>query len=182
MSTKHIPYEKHKFRLSSEGCKSDNVWPIKLQPWRCISMILGCKLNGQKKHLTDFNCFSDTANGPCEPITIPLCQEDLAYTETLMPSLLGHATQEEVGIALKQHIFFRYLLKISFFTLYKIYYQWTLIDPGYKCVALKEMSIKNNRIIALSFIMHEHSLYMDQGYKCVALKVTAIKHNLFYFL
>lgn len=36
----------------------------------------------------------------CQPITVPLCG-DLSYTETVLPNLLGHATQEEARAALQ---------------------------------------------------------------------------------
>uniref|UniRef100_A0A3Q1FQR3 FZ domain-containing protein n=1 Tax=Acanthochromis polyacanthus TaxID=80966 RepID=A0A3Q1FQR3_9TELE len=34
------------------------------------------------------------------PITVPLCQ-DLMYTETLMPNILGHTTQGEAHLAIQ---------------------------------------------------------------------------------
>uniref|UniRef100_A0A8C2Z188 FZ domain-containing protein n=1 Tax=Cyclopterus lumpus TaxID=8103 RepID=A0A8C2Z188_CYCLU len=51
--------------------------------------------------------FSDSAHGfgftqpsgaSCQTITVPLCR-DLPYTETVLPNVLGHATQEEAGSA-----------------------------------------------------------------------------------
>ncbi|XP_061144583.1 uncharacterized protein LOC133160692 isoform X2 [Syngnathus typhle] len=40
--------------------------------------------------------------GTCESITEPLCK-DLPYTQTVMPNLLGHSTQKDVGIQLKAY-------------------------------------------------------------------------------
>ena len=37
----------------------------------------------------------------CEPVTVSLCQ-DTDYTMTKFPNMLGHARQEEAGIALLQ--------------------------------------------------------------------------------
>ncbi|XP_047453730.1 uncharacterized protein LOC125015804 [Mugil cephalus] len=37
----------------------------------------------------------------CQTITVPLC-EDLPYTETALPGVLGHQTQEEAGLELHQ--------------------------------------------------------------------------------
>ncbi|XP_074520243.1 frizzled-7-A-like [Halichoeres trimaculatus] len=40
-------------------------------------------------------------HGFCQPISIPLCT-DIAYNETIMPNLLGHANQEEAGLEVHQ--------------------------------------------------------------------------------
>ncbi|XP_061631281.1 uncharacterized protein LOC133478967 isoform X1 [Phyllopteryx taeniolatus] len=45
---------------------------------------------------TDSNS-DTTASGTCESITERLCK-DLPYTQTVMPNVLGHKTQEEVGM------------------------------------------------------------------------------------
>lgn len=37
----------------------------------------------------------------CQPITVPLCK-NLPYTETIMPNMLGHKTQEEAGLEVHQ--------------------------------------------------------------------------------
>ncbi|XP_056142254.1 uncharacterized protein LOC130117990 [Lampris incognitus] len=55
----------------------------------------------------DDDCFSGLGSSPptpagtCQPITIPLCS-DLPYKETVMPSLLGHRTQEDAGLEVHQ--------------------------------------------------------------------------------
>lgn len=45
----------------------------------------------------------DTAVAPatCQPITVPLCK-DLSYSETILPNILGHKTQEEAGLEVHQ--------------------------------------------------------------------------------
>ncbi|RVE63077.1 hypothetical protein OJAV_G00163270 [Oryzias javanicus] len=39
--------------------------------------------------------------GTCQRITVPLCA-DLPYTETIMPNILGHETQEDAGLEVHQ--------------------------------------------------------------------------------
>ncbi|XP_069019845.1 frizzled-7-like [Embiotoca jacksoni] len=40
-------------------------------------------------------------HGFCQPISIPLCT-DIAYNQTILPNLLGHAHQEEAGLEVHQ--------------------------------------------------------------------------------
>ncbi|KAM9852643.1 uncharacterized protein ACBR49_005704 [Aulostomus maculatus] len=42
-----------------------------------------------------------TSESTCQPITVPLCT-DMPYTETIMPNIVGHKTQEEAGIEVHQ--------------------------------------------------------------------------------
>lgn len=42
-----------------------------------------------------------SAQGFCQPILTPLCK-DLIYNETILPTLLGHTTQEDAGRDLQQ--------------------------------------------------------------------------------
>ncbi|XP_056296243.1 uncharacterized protein LOC130210238 [Pseudoliparis swirei] len=42
--------------------------------------------------------FTQPSAASCQTITVPLCR-DLPYTETVLPNVLGHATQEEVATA-----------------------------------------------------------------------------------
>ncbi|KAK9879425.1 hypothetical protein WA026_006493 [Henosepilachna vigintioctopunctata] len=37
----------------------------------------------------------------CQPITVPFCK-DIPYNQTIMPNILGHATQEEAGLLVHQ--------------------------------------------------------------------------------
>ncbi|TWW79741.1 Frizzled-1 [Takifugu flavidus] len=39
----------------------------------------------------------------CQPITLSLCN-DLPYTETILPNILGHRTQEEAGLQMHQFV------------------------------------------------------------------------------
>ncbi|XP_041842719.1 atrial natriuretic peptide-converting enzyme-like [Melanotaenia boesemani] len=39
----------------------------------------------------------------CQPITVPLCK-DLPHTETILPNILGHKTQEEAGLGIHQFL------------------------------------------------------------------------------
>ncbi|XP_041648769.1 uncharacterized protein LOC121513235 isoform X2 [Cheilinus undulatus] len=41
------------------------------------------------------------ATSTCEAISVPLCK-DLEYTETVMPNILGHRTQEDAGLEVHQ--------------------------------------------------------------------------------
>ncbi|KAK5614958.1 hypothetical protein CRENBAI_008351 [Crenichthys baileyi] len=40
-------------------------------------------------------------SGTCQPITVPLC-EDVSYTNTVLPNILGHKSQEEAGLVIHQ--------------------------------------------------------------------------------
>uniref|UniRef100_A0A8C5DIW3 Frizzled-7-like n=1 Tax=Gouania willdenowi TaxID=441366 RepID=A0A8C5DIW3_GOUWI len=42
-----------------------------------------------------------TDHGRCQPISIPLCL-DVAYNMTMLPTLLGHSSQEEAGLEVQQ--------------------------------------------------------------------------------
>ncbi|XP_042354170.1 atrial natriuretic peptide-converting enzyme-like [Plectropomus leopardus] len=66
------------------------TWPIRL---RCET-------------LPESNCVqgpnvSPTPPGTCQPITVPLCS-DLLYADTIMPNILGHASQEDAALEIHQ--------------------------------------------------------------------------------
>ncbi|XP_023279879.1 uncharacterized protein LOC111668153 isoform X1 [Seriola lalandi dorsalis] len=46
--------------------------------------------------------FTQTPFKTCERITVPLCK-DLPYTETVMPNILGHKTQEDASLEVHQY-------------------------------------------------------------------------------
>ncbi|AWP15819.1 frizzled -like 1 [Scophthalmus maximus] len=75
------------------GCESlmnkfGFVWPEAL---RCEAFSTESCLHGQDSIVTQ------TSVATCQTISVPLCK-DLPYTETAMPNVLGHKTQEEVGL------------------------------------------------------------------------------------
>lgn len=41
--------------------------------------------------------------GTCQPITVPIC-EDVSYTNTILPNILGHKSQQEAGLAINQFL------------------------------------------------------------------------------
>lgn len=43
------------------------------------------------------------APATCQPITLALCK-DLPYTETILPNVLGHGTQEAAGLQMHQFV------------------------------------------------------------------------------
>ncbi|XP_038566327.1 uncharacterized protein LOC119896950 [Micropterus salmoides] len=45
--------------------------------------------------------FALTSLAACQPITVPLCK-DLPYTETVLPNILHHKTQDEAGLEMHQ--------------------------------------------------------------------------------
>lgn len=42
-----------------------------------------------------------TVPATCQQITVPLCQ-DMSYTETVMPNIVGQTTQEDAGLEIHQ--------------------------------------------------------------------------------
>uniref|UniRef100_A0A3B3H6W5 FZ domain-containing protein n=1 Tax=Oryzias latipes TaxID=8090 RepID=A0A3B3H6W5_ORYLA len=68
-------------------------WPLKL---RCESLPESNCVQGQDVQVTP------TLPTPtCQRITVPLCA-DLSYTETIMPNILGHKTQDEAVLEVHQ--------------------------------------------------------------------------------
>ncbi|XP_037309951.2 uncharacterized protein LOC119197600 [Pungitius pungitius] len=68
----------------------------------CESALKAKRLSWPTRLRCDALPESNCVQGPpasCQPITVPLCG-DLSYTETVLPNLLGHATQEEARAAL----------------------------------------------------------------------------------
>ncbi|XP_024123763.1 uncharacterized protein LOC112143791 isoform X2 [Oryzias melastigma] len=70
--------------------------------WLFWPMRLGCE------NLPESDCVQDEARPvtpapppTCQRITLPLCA-DLPYTETIMPNVLGHKTQDEAAMAMRQ--------------------------------------------------------------------------------
>ncbi|XP_041799352.1 uncharacterized protein LOC121611050 isoform X1 [Chelmon rostratus] len=53
--------------------------------------------------------FSLPPAAACEPITVPLCK-DLPYTETVLPNILGHTSQDDAGLEIYQ---FASLVKVE---------------------------------------------------------------------
>ncbi|XP_039973440.1 uncharacterized protein LOC120784070 [Xiphias gladius] len=67
-------------------------WPIRL---RCEALPESNCIRGQNTNVTP------TSPATCQTITVPLCS-DLPYTETVLPNILGHKTQEEAGLEIHQ--------------------------------------------------------------------------------
>ncbi|XP_057683580.1 frizzled-7-like [Corythoichthys intestinalis] len=66
-------------------------------PWRLsyvLPLFIPCSAQEQKG-------FSIPEHGFCQAISIPLCT-DIAYNQTIMPNLLGHANQEDAGLEVHQ--------------------------------------------------------------------------------
>lgn len=58
-------------------------------------------LNTGGRGEVEFGGHHDHSSGPktgsrCEDVTIPMCK-DMPYNKTILPNLMGHATQEEAG-------------------------------------------------------------------------------------
>ncbi|XP_049438719.1 atrial natriuretic peptide-converting enzyme-like [Epinephelus fuscoguttatus] len=70
------------------------TWPTKL---RCDTLSQTNCVQGRGPAV------HPTPAGVCQPITIPLCQ-DLTYTDTIMPNMLGHRNQEEAALEVHQFI------------------------------------------------------------------------------
>ena len=73
-------------------------WNVQKQEY-CLFRYHWCMFlffQGQGHHVTP------TAPPTCQTITVPLCT-GLPYTETVMPNLLGHKTQEDVGLEIHQY-------------------------------------------------------------------------------
>nr|XP_015805444.2 uncharacterized protein LOC107379270 [Nothobranchius furzeri] len=68
-------------------------WPSKL---RCESLPESNCVQGQTVTVTR------APTGTCQPITVPLCK-DLLYTDTVLPNILGHRTQEDAGLEVHQY-------------------------------------------------------------------------------
>ncbi|XP_031723369.1 uncharacterized protein LOC116394431 isoform X2 [Anarrhichthys ocellatus] len=67
------------------------LWPTRL---RCETLPQSNCVQGQDTSVPE------TPPASCQTITVPVCS-DLSYTETVLPNVLGHATQEEAGMALQ---------------------------------------------------------------------------------
>lgn len=67
------------------------LWPTRL---RCETLPQSNCVQGQDTSVPE------TPPASCQTITVPVCS-DLSYTETVLPNALGHATQEEAGMALQ---------------------------------------------------------------------------------
>ncbi|CAB1334311.1 unnamed protein product, partial [Coregonus sp. 'balchen'] len=57
--------------------------------------------NPQFNSKEEFGVSSAHAEGPCQPITMPLCQ-GISYNLTAMPNLLGHKKQAEAAVKMAQ--------------------------------------------------------------------------------
>ncbi|XP_034030287.1 uncharacterized protein LOC117514108 [Thalassophryne amazonica] len=68
------------------------TWPALLQ---CSSLPKSNCDPGQSIYI------NPTARSTCEKINVPMCKS-LHYTETVLPNILGHTTQEDVGLELHQ--------------------------------------------------------------------------------
>ncbi|XP_019719425.1 atrial natriuretic peptide-converting enzyme-like [Hippocampus comes] len=94
-------------------CRAGNPWsPCRTQ---CEQARAGCESTMNKfgfswpeslncENFSTYSCEQDpdtnpetTTTGTCESIREPLCK-DLPYTETVMPNILGHKTQEDVSV------------------------------------------------------------------------------------
>nr|XP_043889448.1 uncharacterized protein LOC122774355 isoform X2 [Solea senegalensis] len=64
-------------------------WPIKL---RCEALPVSNCAQGKETRITPTPPIAT-----CQTITVPLCK-DLLYTETVLPNLLGHKSQEEANL------------------------------------------------------------------------------------
>ncbi|GAA6217176.1 uncharacterized protein LOC109641343 [Lates japonicus] len=67
-------------------------WPLRL---RCEALPESNCVQGQSTSV------APTSPASCQPITVPLCSS-LLYTDTVLPNLLGHRTQEEAGLEIHQ--------------------------------------------------------------------------------
>ncbi|XP_068425090.1 uncharacterized protein [Clinocottus analis] len=67
-------------------------WPTRL---RCDALPAASCVQGQEVSVTP-----PLPAASCEPISVPLCG-DLSYSDTVLPNVLGHATQQEAGVALQ---------------------------------------------------------------------------------
>ncbi|XP_067456533.1 uncharacterized protein [Thunnus thynnus] len=64
------------------------LWPTRL---RCETLPESNCVQGREHRVIP------TAPPTCQTITVPLCK-DLPYTETILPNIFGHRTQEEAGV------------------------------------------------------------------------------------
>ncbi|PWA23901.1 hypothetical protein CCH79_00010809 [Gambusia affinis] len=69
-------------------------WPTTL---RCESLPLTNCVQGPPAPVTE------APPGTCQPITVPIC-EDVSYTNTILPNILGHKSQQEAGLAINQFL------------------------------------------------------------------------------
>ncbi|XP_032412429.1 uncharacterized protein LOC116715842 isoform X1 [Xiphophorus hellerii] len=69
-------------------------WPTTL---RCESLPLTDCVQGPPAPVTQ------APPGTCQPITVPIC-EDVSYTNTILPNILGHKSQQEAGLAIHQFL------------------------------------------------------------------------------
>ncbi|XP_070692085.1 atrial natriuretic peptide-converting enzyme-like [Pempheris klunzingeri] len=76
------------------------LWPSRL---RCEALPESNCVQSQHNPVTP------TAPATCQTITNPLCK-DLPYTQTVLPNILGHKTQEDVGLEVHQ---FAPLIKVE---------------------------------------------------------------------
>ncbi|XP_035991327.1 uncharacterized protein LOC105917773 isoform X1 [Fundulus heteroclitus] len=70
------------------------IWPSML---RCESLPRTACVQGPPDPITP------APSGTCEPITVSIC-EDISYTNTVLPNILGHRSQQEAGLAIHQFI------------------------------------------------------------------------------
>ncbi|XP_029307717.1 uncharacterized protein LOC115021411 [Cottoperca gobio] len=66
------------------------IWPTRL---RCEDLPASNCVQGQDTAVTQ------TSSATCEEIRVPLCR-DQPYTETVLPNILGHTTQEDAGLVI----------------------------------------------------------------------------------
>ncbi|XP_044062938.1 uncharacterized protein LOC122881180 [Siniperca chuatsi] len=67
-------------------------WPMRL---RCDALPESNCVQGQDNPVTP------TSPATCQTISVPLCK-DLLYTETVLPNILGHKTQDDAGLEVNQ--------------------------------------------------------------------------------
>nr|XP_046255514.1 uncharacterized protein LOC124064783 isoform X2 [Scatophagus argus] len=71
-------------------------WPMRL---RCEALPESNCVQSQ------YNPVTEAPPVTCEPISVPLCK-DLPYSETIMPNILGHKTQDDAGLSIQQFVSF----------------------------------------------------------------------------
>nr|XP_020514998.1 frizzled-7-like [Labrus bergylta] len=73
-----------------------SMWRIRRSVWTLLLSLLLSPLSSQSDGGVPI-----PEHGLCQPVSIPLCSE-LAYNLTILPTLLGHSSQEEAGLEVHQ--------------------------------------------------------------------------------
>lgn len=86
---------------------SSLLWTLSILVLNSVNSFSATMPGGRDRGEVDFVHQHDHSQSPktgarCEEVTIPMCK-DMPYNQTILPNLMGHATQEEAGYEVHQY-------------------------------------------------------------------------------